>query len=107
MRRVILFAAATLVLCGTANAGQGEKRVSEVTFQGEYPLTRPATLRCVQKGGQKIVWVETDDGKTWQVNGAASAYHQAIQPIWKKRTDFPSLRVDIGPLIQEGLALCD
>lgn len=75
--------------------------VSAETFEGEYPLTVPGVLHH----DYGMVWFETADGKTWQVNGNARRAHQPIDPIWKLRNGTSTARVDIGPLIRLGLGL--
>lgn len=98
--RAFVVAALMASAAGTAMAG---KPVGEGSLKGEYPLTRSGTLHCKNN----MVWIETSDGQTWAVNGTAKAKHQAIEPIWKKRKDMPSLRVSISELIEEGRKLCD
>lgn len=77
--------------------------VGEGSFQGEYPLTRSGILHCKNSA----VWIETNDGQTWAVNGTAKASHQPIEPIWKPHPSIDGMRVSIGEMITEGLKLCD
>lgn len=100
MKKLIgLLALALVAACEAQNI----KYVGEGSLQGEYPLTRSGSLRC----RQGMVWIETNDGQTWAVNGAAKSQHQAIEPIWKERDDMPGLRVSISEMISEGLKLCE
>ncbi len=47
------------------------------------------------------------DGTMYAVNGSAKSTGQFedLAAIWKD-SDFPGVKVDIGPMIQQGLALC-
>lgn len=77
------------------------KRVGEGLIEGEYPLTQPGWLYHKLD----MVWLQTDDGQTWAVNGHAKAFHQDIGPIWKDHQSVPGLKVSISGLIDEGRSL--
>lgn len=49
----------------------------------------------------------TADGTIYALNGAAKSAgaFDDVAAIWKE-SDFPGVRVDIGPMIQRGLELC-
>ena len=54
----------------------------------------------------------TAKGKTYAVNGIARGHAKSrgwhdVDQIWKKDPEIPGARVNIGPLISRGLALCD
>jgi len=81
----------------------------------KWPLSVNAGyLGCEGSG----VWFATTDGTTYAVNGAAHGRYKPIEPIWladqKMMRELkaagasggPTLRVNIGDLIQEGLKLC-
>jgi hypothetical protein len=83
----------------------GSKDVSEATWtDGAWPLTVPSgTLACT--GGDDEVTFNTT-GTTYGVNGTAISHGlPPIDPIWKAAAD-PGPRADLGPLIQEGIKLC-
>jgi hypothetical protein len=73
----------------------------------DWPLTADeGVLRCEGSGGVGQVTIDVD-GTKYAVNGSAKGdkSNAAIDPIWAEDTT-PGLKKSIGPLIQEGLALC-
>ncbi|TFI45157.1 DUF2511 domain-containing protein [Rhodococcus sp. 1R11] len=78
--------------------------VSESTWTGDWPFTVPeGSLMC----GQPNRVTFTADGTIYALNGAAKSAgaFDDVAAIWKE-SDFPGVRVDIGPMIQRGLELC-
>ena len=54
--------------------------------------------------------VETPDGERFQLNGRASQPRYRTRPledIWLTNPEFPDLRINIGPMIDRALMLCD
>ena len=81
----------------------------------KWPLTVSAGyLGCEGSA----VWFATPDGTTYAVNGAASGRYKPIEPIWSADQKMmgelkaagagrgPTLRINIGDLIEEGRKLC-
>ncbi|MCW2622104.1 MAG: putative lipoprotein [Frankiales bacterium] len=83
--------------------------VSRAEFEGEgrtWPLTVDrGTLSC--EPVNRVVF--TAGGTTYSVNGTAKGAHQwaDIDPIWADDGSGLGLKVNIGDLIEAGLALCD
>ena len=74
----------------------------------EWPLTVPSgTLRCLDDGVDSVV-LEVGD-TTFAVNGSAdSRGYEDITSIWKDNPDdFGGPKVNISPLINFGLELCE
>jgi hypothetical protein len=88
----------------------GEKGKSiEVTraswHDGEWPFTVPrGILGCQQPPFPGAVTFNVD-GTLYGVNGQASEKYEDIKAIWRPAAE--GLRVDIGPMIERGLKLCE
>ena len=91
---------------------------TEAEFQGRG-LKWPLSVNAGYLGCEgSAVWFATPGGVTYAVNGAAHGRYKPIEPIWltdqKMMNELkaagasggPTLRVNIGDLIQEGLKLC-
>ena len=80
----------------------GEKK-NRSDYGSRWPFTVDSvTLHCENDA----VWVETG-GQKYALNGWASTYLDddlPLERIWRRST--PAPRVNIGPMINEGLALC-
>lgn len=80
---------------------------------GEWPLTvKSGVLQCEEEIVSSFVvqrvTFTTPDGTVYAVNGhALDAGYPDIKPIWKKDPGSYGLRVNIGPLIDRGLRLCE
>ena len=103
----VLVAGLVLIALLVGAACGGGKEISRDDYSGLWPFTiHPVTLHCEADA----VWVEGPGGWKYALNGWAQTYlddDRPLERIWRKRsaaTD--SLRVDIGPFIREGLALC-
>ncbi|WP_394334220.1 DUF2511 domain-containing protein [Mycobacteroides abscessus] len=71
---------------------------------GLWPLTvSEGTLEC----NNMAVTFRTQDGATYAVNGTARSKHPGLEPIWKPSPEVPGARVNIGPLLNAGLKLCN
>jgi hypothetical protein len=82
------------------------KEVSKLDYGRHWPLTVDSgTIRCEGSSGAGSVLFDADDGTTYAVNGTAQAGGgPEIDEIWKDAGD--GMKVDIGPILDEGLALC-
>lgn len=111
----VALAACLLSACGASGGVEqsGEavdpqaKTVGKSTMAADWPLTADeGVLRCEGSGGVGQVTIEVD-GIKYAVNGSAKGdkSNAPIDPIWAEDTT-PGLKKSIGPLIQEGLALC-
>ena len=121
--RISIMIAVSLACWGTVSSCQqsgvtGPPNAQKAEFERrglKWPLAVDSgNLGC--QGG--AVWFATPDGTTYAVNGTAHGKYKPIEPIWlvdKKMmseleaagiSDGPTLRVNIGDLIQEGLKSC-
>lgn len=100
--------ALALTACGGSDTGDDSSTitVSASDFGDEWPLTVDSgTLRCEPPSA---VVFETDDGREYAVNGmAATNGYDEIEPIWAEDPSGNAPRMNIGPLIDRGLELCD
>ena len=107
----LLAVCALLAACSASSSSlNGEKGKSiEVTraswHQGEWPFTvRRGILGCQQPPIPGAVTFNVD-GAVYGVNGFGSEKYADIKPIWRPAPG--GLRVDIGPMIDRGLKLCE
>lgn len=79
--------------------------------KGEWPLTvSKGVVRCEGSDGSGSVIFRAPDGMDYAVNGTAMTVKQDlpnIEAIWKKDPDVPGTRINIGPVIDKGLELCE
>lgn len=89
-----------------------ERSVAAEDYGDRWPLTVPGGTLRYEPAGRAIF--RDLDGNEYQLNGMAqSAGYALIDPIWKVREAIPGadgeapivLRVNIGPLIEDALAL--
>lgn len=78
-------------------------------LSAEWPFTVDAgTLECETLAGdaQSVTFVVGD--KTYAVNGIAKGTGQylPLEEIWADDPSIPGTKVNIGPIIDHGLALC-
>ncbi|MBX8689178.1 DUF2511 domain-containing protein [Mycobacterium sp. 20091114027_K0903767] len=93
-----------------AGADQPKGYVSNQTWtDGPWPFTvSSGTLMCARmsSGGQSVTFVA--NRTMYGLNGAAKSQgFDDFTPIWRENPSFPGLKVDIGPMIQKGLSLCE
>lgn len=92
--------------CGSVDTtGEAEgSRVNEADYGGDWPFTvSSGRLRC--ESGSAVVFAT--GGNEYAVNGAASSQgYPDIDPIWRDNPDIPGTKVNISPLIDDGLELC-
>lgn len=83
-------------------------------FGDKWPLTVPyVTAHCqaitVDGRRLKAVFVDAPGGKTYALNGTAKDHssHPDIDPIWAPHPEVAGLKIDVSPVIEAALALCD
>lgn len=108
-----------VALFGTALFSfSGQKIISKEQFGDKWPFTvERGILQC--KEGKVILFHA--NGKVYSVNGKADGlaksrgYHD-IREIWKNNPEYSKFfapddpehpKINIGPIIEEGLKLCD
>ena len=113
MRRTVAVLTVLLASCsvesGGGGGGGGGEEISRQDLGKDWPLTVDSgTLHC-ERVGLDAVTFTADDGTTYAVNGAAKGTDEwpDIDRIWADNPDVKGLKIDIGPLIQRGLRLCD
>lgn len=106
-----------LELCGNATSPttstRGSNRpaglVERRTWNdGPWPFTvDTATLFCTKAAGGERVTVVADR-EMYALNGTAESAKlwPPFDPIWLDNPNIPGLKVDIGPMINRGIALC-
>jgi hypothetical protein len=84
------------------------------TFGDEWPLTVPyAVVHCkeITVAGRilQVATLDSPDGETYAANGTAKDHgdYADIDPIWAPDPDMAGLRINISPIIDAALALCD
>lgn len=106
-----------LALCGptappTATTGGSNRPAGlverETWTDGPWPFTvDSATLLCTKAAmGERITVVA--NGEMYALNGTAKSAKlwPPFDPIWRDDPDTPGLKIDIGPMIDRGRALC-
>jgi hypothetical protein len=80
----------------------------------KWPLTVPyVVVHCegitVAGRPHRVATLDAPDGKTYAVNGTAKNHsdYLDIDPIWAPHPDVSGLKIDISPVIDAALALCD
>lgn len=97
----------------TAGRNRPAGYVSEATWaDGPWPFTVPeGTLLCAPYGvggtQQSVTFVA--NRTMYAVNGTAKGTGQfeAIESIWKDNPEIPGTKVNIGPMLEKGLSLCN
>lgn len=100
---VIAFAA---LGCGAPDEAGADRQVAASNYGDDWPLTVDGgRLWCKQPGAVTFV---APDGTVYAVNGTAKDFNRGadIAPIWADDPDVEGLKMDIGPLIEDGLELC-
>lgn len=93
MRRWALAAAALLGCCGRPIEAPGDETLTP------WPFTLDTVTLSCRGGAARMVFVETDDGRTFAVNGSARSEAPLMRDI--------QAEVNLAPLIARGLRLCD
>jgi hypothetical protein len=106
------------VIAGCASGGHDSQsqEVSRAKFHRQWPFTiSRGTLICDGSGGMGAVVLKTPDGTTYAINGIARGErytYDGSRPvdfehrIWRNDPHDRGLKVDVGPIIAEGLSLC-
>lgn len=84
------------------------------TFGDKWPLTVPyvvAHCEGITVAGRnlQVATLDAPDGKTYAANGTAKDHgnHLDIDPIWAPNPDVSGLKIDMSPVLDAALALCD
>lgn len=84
------------------------------TYGDEWPLTVPyAVAHCdeISVAGRtlQVATLDGPDGKTYAANGTAKDHgdYLDIDPIWAPNLDVSGLEIDITPVIDAALELCN
>jgi hypothetical protein len=110
---IALLATLTVAGCGesssdTSGASSTEGHVSRADYGKDWPLTvESGTLHCEDPGA---VTFTADNGTTYWVNGTAGNQAKTrgwadIRSIWADDPAYAGLKINIGPLIDDGLKL--
>jgi hypothetical protein len=92
-----------------ASHSESRSHVHRAQYGDEWLLTVDAgELLCVRPNS---VILRTSDGRAFALNGTAASRYPSIEPIWARDERLSELsgedmRVSLGRLIAEGLALC-
>lgn len=103
MRSVALLA--VLAMAGCVGSGSDNSiTVTRADFGDEWPLTvEEGELAC-----EADAVTFTTGGTTYGVNGLAIGRgHPEIDPIWADDPEGLVPKINIGPLLQRGLELCE
>ena len=104
LRAIVLVAIFTLSAACGGGAPSNQRAVSRSDFGATWPLTvESGTLRCEPPGA---VIFRAPDGKDYGVNGLAASAAD-IGPIWAADPSGISPKMNLGPLLTAGQALCD
>lgn len=94
----LVVAATVLVACG------GGKEIQRSDYGNDWPFNvLSGTLHC----DGYAVWFEAN-GNKYALNGTAQTHLEGALPlerIWRSRSS--GAKVNIGPMIREGLRLCE
>lgn len=84
-----------------------EQKMSRADLGDDWPLTvESGIVRCEGAGE---IYFDAANGTTYAVNGLALGRDTApkIDPIWANNPDIKGTKINIGPIIDQGLELCD
>ena len=83
-------------------------------YGDDWPLTVPyAVVECTSMtaGGRAlpVVTLKAPDGTRYSANGTAKDHteYPSLEPIWAANPDIEGLKINISPVIDAGLELCD
>ena len=101
-------------IVGECSGPDNSVTVKESDYGSRWPLTVPEGMLTCERGGNVFLTV---DDKHYGVNGTGAIYvrrnypnsYRDIRAIWKDNPDPDAVgpKVSIGPLIRDGLNLCD
>ena len=100
---VLCFIAVLFIIGRALTKSETKAHIAQQDFGKTWPFTvTQGELRC----DRDAVTFQAD-GTTYAVNGTAgSRGFPRIDPIWSPNPDIPGTRINIGPIIKAGLALC-
>ncbi|MFV8176751.1 DUF2511 domain-containing protein [Mycolicibacterium peregrinum] len=108
-RGLALCATATSPTTSTGGSNRPAGLVERQTWNdGPWPFTvDTATLFCTKAANGERVTVVAD-GEMYALNGTAKSTNlwPPFDPIWIDNPNIAGLKVDIGPMINRGIALC-
>ncbi|MDW0360800.1 DUF2511 domain-containing protein [Halomonas venusta] len=86
-------------------ASKDTGEISREEYGEAWPFTVDSgRLECWR--GPSAVFITS--GKVYQLNGMARQMgHAPLEPIWRDNPDIPGTKVNIGPMIERALRLCD
>lgn len=99
---------AALTLCVLSACGSEPAPPPAATLD-PWPFDAASvTLNCRNPAGQGsgMVTVTTPDGREYAVNGTARRNYPDMRPIWLDDPQVHGLKINIGPAIEAGRALC-
>ena len=112
LRIILAILLLPLIVIIAIACGSDGVMVKEEDYGDRWPLTVPEVeLFCK---GPYAVYVKLGDNR-YGVNGIGSTYvennysstSRDIEDIWRPNPQIPGSRINIGPLIDDGLKLCD
>lgn len=109
MRNAFCSAVCACLFSLTAYAA-GPQLISAEASGDAWPFTLAELhLQCLP--GRAVVVMDVESGAMYAVNGHANAKARALaleplEKIWRDNPAIPGTKVSIGPVIEQGLALC-
>lgn len=83
-------------------------------YEDEWPLTVPyvvANCEEISVAGRplQVATVDAPNGNTFAANGTAKSHgnYSEIDPIWAEHPSVDGLKIDISPVTEAALALCE
>jgi Protein of unknown function (DUF2511) len=102
------FALASLAACSsTTGGGSDSAEVSRAEFGNAWPLTvESGTVSC--EPPSSVVFTD-DSGNRYAVNGTAMSAtdYPDIDAIWAPNPEIDGTKIDISPILDTGLDLCE
>ena len=101
---------ATAGLFSLAAHAAGPQLISAEASGEAWPFTvAELHLQCLP--GRAVVVTDVESGAMYPLNGPAKSKAQALaleplEKIWRENPAIPSTKVSIGPVIEQGLQLC-
>ncbi len=86
------------------------KLIDAESYGEAWPFTfEEAHLQCYP--GKAVVVSDAETGRSYPLNGPATSKAgqlglEPLEQVWLDNPTIPGTKVNVGPVIQEGLALC-
>src|SRR4051812_25008227 len=109
-RKMIVFACAGLCLIFLGGCGSGSGAHSITVTKAGFGVSWPLTVDSGELACEGLaVTFKAPDGTKYAVNGTARSRTSLpkIDRIWADAPDNTGAKINIGPLIDAGLELCD